>query len=108
MLIIHTTSGLKKLRQFNLLGSGDTEFATIILDDARGMMFVDITKERPHSDFSVYASIRVKDAQGKVVFDHKIKGTGAKLLHKKIPFTIGYQLEIYHAEPENRLISSIL
>lgn len=98
------TSGLVS-QQINLLGVGDEQFATVTTDASNGMIHVDVTKIRAHNYFAnkIYAEITVKDVQGNIVFSKATKGNNLQLSYETIPFTTGYQLEIYHMEQKTRL-----
>ncbi|WP_340616351.1 putative mucin/carbohydrate-binding domain-containing protein [Xenorhabdus entomophaga] len=88
-------------QKINLLGLGGAVFATLVADYAQGKLVIDVTNTTPHVYFPnvTYAKIFVRDPQGAVVFSKDIHGTQASLSHDELPFTAGYQIEIYHAEP---------
>ncbi|AWK14546.1 putative mucin/carbohydrate-binding domain-containing protein [Candidatus Fukatsuia symbiotica] len=95
-------------KKFTLLGIEDAEFSSISIDETRGVIRVDVIAATAHDYFSnqTYASIQVKDKEGRIVFYKEIKGTDAELSRVDTHFREGYQLEIYHAEAETRLASS--
>lgn len=94
--------------QFKLLGLCDYEIATVTIDEESKLMGINILRDSPHCHFrnELYASIKVKDKQGQTTFEEKLYGTEANISNTFIPFEKGYQLEIFHAEPDRLRVSS--
>ncbi|WP_235949969.1 putative mucin/carbohydrate-binding domain-containing protein [Candidatus Regiella insecticola] len=88
--------------------AGDTDIASIAIDKIHSMLGVDVPYGAKGADDyfrdKTYAEIRIRNHAGKVIFEKKIKGTGIVPSREDIPFTEGYQLEIYHAEAETGLV----
>ncbi|WP_339058316.1 putative mucin/carbohydrate-binding domain-containing protein [Candidatus Regiella endosymbiont of Tuberolachnus salignus] len=92
----------------SLLRAGDTDIALVSIDKVHSMLCVDVFDEATEADDyfrdKTYAEIRIKNHAGKIIFEKKIKSTGRVSPREEIPFTEGYQLEIYHAEAETSLL----
>ncbi|EGY28612.1 Viral enhancin protein [Candidatus Regiella insecticola 5.15] len=92
------------------LRAGDTDIAFVAIDKIHSMLCVDVPDGATGADGyfrdKTYAEIRIRNHTGKVIFEKKIKGTGRVPSREEIPFTEGYQLEIYHAEAETGLLST--
>ncbi|WP_339057717.1 putative mucin/carbohydrate-binding domain-containing protein [Candidatus Regiella endosymbiont of Tuberolachnus salignus] len=92
----------------SLLRAGDTDIALVSIDKIHSMLCVDVhggaTGAHDYFKDKTYAEIRIRNHAGKVIFEKKIKSTGRVSPREEIPFTEGYQLEIYHAEAETSLL----
>ncbi|KAE8356203.1 peptidase M60, viral enhancin protein [Aspergillus coremiiformis] len=92
-------------QEIRLLGLGDGLFGTILVDQANHVLQVVVTDKDPHSYFGseTYAEVAIKDTAGKELFRATMPGVGATLRDDKVSFQPGYTLEVYHAEPRNRI-----
>ncbi len=85
-----------------------TDIAYVAIDEIHSMLCVDVyggaTGIHDYFKDKTYAEIRIRNNAGKVIFEKEIKGTEMVSSREDIPFTEGYQLEIYHAEAETGLM----
>ncbi|EGY29615.1 Viral enhancin protein, partial [Candidatus Regiella insecticola 5.15] len=85
-----------------------TDIAYVAIDEIHSMLYVDVyggaTGIHDYFKDKTYAEIRIRNNAGKVIFEKEIKGTEMVSSREDIPFTEGYQLEIYHAEAETGLM----
>jgi len=67
-----------------------------------------IILEKPHSNFAgrVYTKVAIKDSAAETKYEKVIEGTNAVVGTDKIMLLEGDFIEIYHAEPKWRLVSS--
>ncbi|EEP79157.1 hypothetical protein UREG_04003 [Uncinocarpus reesii 1704] len=88
-----------------LLGLGDDVFGNVLVDQLNGVIQVNVTSTTPHSYFpdQTYAEVVIKDENGKEKFRKTIPGTHATISHDKIPFSAGYELDVFHKEPGHRI-----
>ncbi|GFN47116.1 putative mucin/carbohydrate-binding domain-containing protein [Candidatus Regiella insecticola] len=105
---IMTKTGLKRLipaHQMTLLDRNNYAFASLSVDSVAGQLEIDISRPPADEDAqdSVYASIKVINKKGRVVFKKEIKGSDTGMLRSRILFSEGDKLEIYHAQAEERL-----
>ncbi len=84
------------------------EFATIKTDFQNQNLTFDIFTKNPHSRYAgeLYASLKIFDELGNLVYEKDIDGTNAKLEKVDIPIKEGFQIQIFHAETKNRLTST--
>ncbi|WP_249274458.1 putative mucin/carbohydrate-binding domain-containing protein [Candidatus Enterococcus clewellii] len=89
-------------------GLGDVAFGEFTVDLNSETAVLSLTAKDPHSYFSgkTYASVKISDAAGNVRYDRKIEGANIQTGEDSIQLLIGDQVEIYHAETKNRLVSS--
>ncbi|MBC1984953.1 putative mucin/carbohydrate-binding domain-containing protein [Listeria booriae] len=85
---------------FIFKGFSDRQFAALHLDTEKNMLHLEFSAIQPHLNFSnAYASIEVKDTNGKTVFTKDIIGNviqNAETLD--IPLQYGYTIQINHQE----------
>lgn len=84
------------------------EFATIKTDFQNQNLTFDVFTKNPHSRFAgeLYASLKVFDELGNLVYEKDIDGTNAKVEKVDVPLKEGFQIQIFHAETKNRLTST--
>ncbi|MBC1530242.1 enhancing factor (viral) [Listeria booriae] len=92
---------------FVFKGLSDNQFATLQLDKENNVMHVDIKATTPHYYFStVYASIEVSDASGKVVYAKEFIGdVTQKAETLDIPVKDSYTIKITHQEPGRLVVT---
>ncbi|OJJ33574.1 hypothetical protein ASPWEDRAFT_624491 [Aspergillus wentii DTO 134E9] len=100
------TASLVANQEFQFLGLSDSVFSIVTVDQVDHVLQVAVTDESPHSYFGkeTYAELVVRDGSNKETFRATMPGVGAKLIDTKIRFDPGYTLQIYHAEPQSRLV----
>ncbi|WP_368506339.1 putative mucin/carbohydrate-binding domain-containing protein [Bacillus cereus] len=103
---IPNSSSILEGKQFawSLKGIGDFEFAKVNLNKSTEEMQIDLKAGVPHNYFdSTYASIKVQNTSGKVVYNKDIYGNeqqNAEL--KKVPVKVGDYIELTHLEGVHR------
>ncbi|KAI1945876.1 hypothetical protein LOZ12_001284 [Ophidiomyces ophidiicola] len=101
-----TTSSIVS-QEINLLGLGDSEFCSVIIDQADRVIKVEVTTTSPHAYFpdQTYAEVVIKDTGGKELYKVTIPGTHATISQRELKFEPGYQLHIFHKEPSRVRLS---
>ncbi|KAA0760644.1 hypothetical protein DT250_24425 [Bacillus sp. AR2-1] len=114
-----TKEGLKKLEKmpeatildgnqfaWSLKGISDFEFAKINFNKLTEEMQVDLKSGIPHHYFNeTYASIKVQNTSGKVVYNKDIYGNKQQNAEsQKVPFKVGDYIELTHLEGVHRAI----
>ncbi|MGF1438462.1 putative mucin/carbohydrate-binding domain-containing protein [Bacillus thuringiensis] len=89
---------------WSLKGIGDFEFAKINLNKSTEEMKIDLKACVPHNYFdSTYASIKVQNTSGKVVYNKEVYGNKQQNAEiQKIPVKIGDFIELTHLEGKER------
>ncbi|MDY0853820.1 M60 family metallopeptidase [Bacillus thuringiensis] len=91
---------------WSLKGIGDFEFAKVNLNKSTEEMQIDLKAGVPHNYFdSTYASIKVQNTSGKVVYNKEIYGNKQQNAEQaKVPVKVGDFIEFTHLEGANRAI----
>lgn len=91
---------------WSMKGIGDFEFAKLDLNKSTEELQVSLIAGTPHNYFdSTYASIKVQDTSGKVVYSKEVYGnTQQKAESKTVPVKVGNFIELTHLEGEERAI----
>jgi len=89
---------------WSLKGIGDFEFAKVNLMKSTEEMQIDLKAGVPHNYFdSTYASIKVQNTSGKVVYNKEIYGNKQQNAEtQKVPVKIGDFIEFTHLEGRER------
>ncbi|MBS9806912.1 M60 family metallopeptidase [Bacillus toyonensis] len=89
---------------WSLKGIGDFEFAKVNLNKSTEEMQIDLKEGVPHNYFdSTYASIKVQNTSGKVVYNKEIYGNKQQNAEtQKVPVKIGDFIEFTHLEGRER------
>ncbi|MBK5452255.1 DUF3472 domain-containing protein [Bacillus sp. TH22] len=89
---------------WSLKGIGDFEFAKVNLNKSTEEMQIDLRAGVPHNYFdSTYASIKVQNTSGKVIYNKEIYGNKQQNAEQaKIPVKVGDFIEFTHVEGANR------
>ncbi|MED3541553.1 DUF3472 domain-containing protein [Bacillus toyonensis] len=89
---------------WSLKGIGDFEFAKVNLNKSTEEMQIDLRAGVPHNYFdSAYASIKVQNTSGKVIYNKEIYGNKQQNAEQaKVPVKVGDFIEFTHLEGENR------
>ncbi|PEM22993.1 M60 family metallopeptidase [Bacillus wiedmannii] len=91
---------------WSLKGIGDFEFAKVNLNKSTEEMQIDLKAGVPHNYFdSTYASIKVQNTSGKVVYNKEFYGNKQQNAEsQKVPVKVGDYIELTHLEGANRAI----
>ncbi|PEC93579.1 hypothetical protein CON17_28485 [Bacillus thuringiensis] len=91
---------------WSLKGIGDFEFAKVNLNKSTEEMQIDLKAGVPHNYFdSTYASIKVENTSGKVVYNKEIYGNKQQNAEQaKVSVKVGDFIEFTHLEGANRAI----
>ncbi|KXX91806.1 M60 family metallopeptidase [Bacillus cereus] len=91
---------------WSLKGIGDFEFAKVDLNKSTEEMQIDLKAGVPHNYFdSTYASIKVQNTSGKVVYNKEIYGNKQQNAEQvKFPVKVGDFIEFTHLEGAGRAI----
>ncbi|MED3542398.1 M60 family metallopeptidase [Bacillus toyonensis] len=91
---------------WSLKGIGDFEFAKVNLNKSTEEMQIDLKAGVPHNYFdSTYASIKVQNTSGKVVYNKEIYGNQQQNAEQaKFPVKVGDFIEFTHLEGAGRAI----
>ncbi|MEH7240676.1 M60 family metallopeptidase [Bacillus sp. JJ269] len=91
---------------WSLKGIGDFEFAKVNLNKSTEEMQIDLKAGVPHNYFdSTYASIKVQNTSGKVVYNKEIYGNKQQNAEQaKFPVKVGDFIEFTHLEGAGRAI----
>ncbi|PFL58941.1 M60 family metallopeptidase, partial [Bacillus anthracis] len=91
---------------WSLKGIGDFEFAKVNLNKSTEEMQIDLKAGVPHNYFdSTYASIKVQNTSGKVVYNREIYGNKQQNAEQaKFPVKVGDFIEFTHLEGAGRAI----
>ncbi|MDM5370361.1 putative mucin/carbohydrate-binding domain-containing protein [Bacillus bombysepticus] len=99
---IPSSSSILEGKQFawSLKGIGDFEFAKVNLNKSTEEMQIDLKAGVPHNYFdSTYASIRVQNTSGKVVYNKEIYGNKQQNAEsQKVSVKVGDYIELTHLE----------
>ncbi|MDY8164743.1 M60 family metallopeptidase [Bacillus thuringiensis] len=89
---------------WSLKGIGDFEFAKVNLNKSTEEMQIDFKAGIPHHYFNeTYASIKVQNTSGKVVYNKEIYGNKQQNAEQaKVPVKVGDFIEFTHLEGANR------
>ncbi|EEM55819.1 MULTISPECIES: DUF3472 domain-containing protein [Bacillus cereus group] len=89
---------------WSMKGIGDFEFAKINLNKSTEELQVNLIAGTPHNYFdSTYASIKVQDTSGKVVYNKEVYGnTRQNAESKTVPVKVGDFIELTHLEGGER------
>ncbi len=89
---------------WSLKGIGDFEFAKVNLNKSTEEMQIDLKAGVPHNYFdSTYASIKVQNTSGKVVYNKEVYGNKQQNAEtQKVPVKIGDFIELTHLEGRER------
>ncbi|MEK4745620.1 MULTISPECIES: DUF3472 domain-containing protein [unclassified Bacillus (in: firmicutes)] len=89
---------------WSLKGIGDFEYAKVNLNKSTEEMQIDLRAGVPHNYFdSTYASIKVQNTSGKVIYNKEIYGNKQQNAEQaKIPVKVGDFIEFTHLEGANR------
>ncbi|ANV74718.1 hypothetical protein BCM43_30370 (plasmid) [Bacillus thuringiensis] len=103
---IPSSSSILEGKQFawSLKGIGDFEFAKVNLNKSTEEMQIDLKAGVPHNYFdSTYASIRVQNTSGKVVYNKEIYGNKQQNAEsQKVSVKVGDYIELTHQEGVHR------
>ncbi|MGH0610248.1 putative mucin/carbohydrate-binding domain-containing protein [Bacillus cereus] len=103
---IPNSSSILEGKQFawSLKGISDFEFAKINFNKSTEEMQVDLKAGIPHHYFNeTYASIKVQNASGKVVYNKDIYGNKQQNVEsQKVPVKVGDYIELTHLEGVHR------
>ncbi|MCU4781503.1 S8 family serine peptidase [Bacillus cereus] len=103
---IPNSSSILEGKQFawSLKGISDFEFARINFNKSTEEMQVDLKAGIPHHYFNeTYASIKVQNASGKVVYNKDIYGNKQQNVEsQKVPVKVGDYIELTHLEGVHR------
>ena len=101
-IIIQRASTL--LQEFTFKGIGNWVFAKLFYHaDGSNYASLKINAGQPHAYFDLYASIKVKDQSGEIVYTKEFKGnTWYNSTVENIPLKEGYTLEIMKKESGSR------
>ncbi|XP_015921663.2 uncharacterized protein [Parasteatoda tepidariorum] len=91
--------------KIRLLGLGDKFFASLSVEPFKNLVQFNSSSGSPHSYFKnkKYASVTIKNQENKEIFSKSIDGNSPALGLFDIPMEGELQVEIFHAEPKNRL-----
>ncbi|PEA59547.1 hypothetical protein CON74_17455 [Bacillus thuringiensis] len=91
---------------WSLKGIGDFEFAKVNLNKSTEEMQIDLKAGVPHNYFdSTYASIKVQNTSGKVVYNKEVYGNKQQNAEQaKFPVKVGDFIEFTHLEGAGRAI----
>ncbi|MDY7962625.1 DUF3472 domain-containing protein [Bacillus thuringiensis] len=91
---------------WSMKGIGDFEFAKLDLNKSTEELQVSLIAGTPHNYFdSTYASIKVQDTSGKVVYNKEVYGnTQQNAESKTVPVKVGNFIELTHLEGAERAI----
>ncbi|PEJ06703.1 M60 family metallopeptidase [Bacillus wiedmannii] len=89
---------------WSLKGIGDFEFAKVNLNKSTEEMQIDLKAGVPHNYFdSTYASIKVQNTSGKVVYNKEFYGNKQQNAEsQKVPVKVGDYIELTHLEGVHR------
>ncbi|QWH31730.1 S-layer protein (plasmid) [Bacillus mycoides] len=89
---------------WSLKGIGDFEFAKVNLNKSTEEMQIDLRAGVPHNYFdSTYASIKVQNTSGKVIYNKEIYGNKQQNAEsQKVPVKVGDFIELTHLEGVHR------
>ncbi|WOA60940.1 DUF3472 domain-containing protein [Bacillus mycoides] len=89
---------------WSMKGIGDFEFAKVNLNKSTEELQVNLISGTPHNYFdSTYASIKVQDTSGKVVYNKEVYGNkGQNAESKTVPVKVGNFIELTHLEGGER------
>ncbi|MFJ5745384.1 putative mucin/carbohydrate-binding domain-containing protein [Bacillus cereus] len=103
---IPNSSSILEGRQFawSLKGIGDFEFVKVNLNKSTEEMQIDLKAGVPHNYFdSTYASIKVQNTSGKVVYNKEIYGNKQQNAEsQKVSVKVGDYIELTHLEGVHR------
>ncbi|MGX5457398.1 putative mucin/carbohydrate-binding domain-containing protein [Bacillus cereus] len=103
---IPNSSSILEGKQFawSLKGIGDFEFAKVNLNKSTEEMQIDLKAAVPHNYFdSTYASIKVQNTSGKVVYNKEIYGNKQQNAEsQKVSVKVGDYIELTHLEGVHR------
>ncbi|KAA0757857.1 hypothetical protein DN401_04210 [Bacillus sp. BF2-3] len=103
---IPNSSNILEGKQFawSLKGIGDFEFAKVNLNKSTEEMQIDLKAGVPHNYFdSTYASIKVQNTSGKVVYNKEIYGNKQQNAEsQKVSVKVGDYIELTHLEGVHR------
>ncbi|MDA2627190.1 S8 family serine peptidase [Bacillus cereus] len=103
---IPSSSSILEGKQFawSLKGIGDFEFAKVNLNKSTEEMQIDLKAGVPHNYFdSTYASIKVQNTSGKVVYNKEIYGNKQQNAEsQKVSVKVGDYIELTHLEGVHR------
>ncbi|MBY0040960.1 S-layer protein [Bacillus cereus] len=103
---IPNSSSILEGKQFawSLKGIGDFEFAKVNLNKSTEEMQIDLKAGVPHNYFdSTYASIKVQNTAGKVVYNKEIYGNKQQNAEsQKVSVKVGDYIELTHLEGVHR------
>ncbi|WP_140159497.1 putative mucin/carbohydrate-binding domain-containing protein, partial [Bacillus thuringiensis] len=90
--------------EWSLKGIGDFEFAKVNLNKSTEEMQIDLKAGVPHNYFdSTYASIKVQNTSGKVVYNKEIYGNKQQNAEsQKVSVKVGDYIELTHLEGVHR------
>ncbi|WP_339099607.1 hypothetical protein IGL98_001118 [Enterococcus sp. DIV0840] len=90
------------------LGVSDTLFGELKTNLNTNTASFSVNTSEPHSYYEgeTYASIKVSNSKGVVVYEKVVQGTNAEAKTDNIPLSEGDKIEIFHDETKNRLTSS--
>ncbi|MCU5359031.1 chitin-binding protein, partial [Bacillus cereus] len=91
---------------WSMKGIGDFEFAKLDLNKSTEELQVSLIAGTPHNYFdSTYASIKVQDTSGKVVYNKEVYGNKQQNAESKtVPVKVGNFIELTHLEGAERAI----
>ncbi|WP_377863564.1 DUF3472 domain-containing protein [Bacillus sp. R86525] len=89
---------------WSMKGIGDFEFAKVNLNKSTEELHVNLIAGTPHNYFdSTYASIKVQDTSGKVVYNKEVYGNNRQNAESKtVPVKVGNFIELTHLEGGER------
>ncbi|TKI80979.1 putative mucin/carbohydrate-binding domain-containing protein, partial [Bacillus mycoides] len=89
---------------WSMKGIGDFEFAKVNLNKSTEELQVNLIAGTPHNYFdSTYASIKVQDTSGKVVYNKEVYGNNQQNAESKtVPVKVGNFIELTHLEGGER------
>ena len=103
---VPNTDDILEGKQFSwsMKGIGDFEFAKVNLNKSTEEMQIDLKAGVPHNYFdNTYASIKVQNTSGKVVYNKEIHGNKQQNAEiQKVPVKIGDFIELAHLEGGER------
>ncbi|AJH17110.1 putative mucin/carbohydrate-binding domain-containing protein [Bacillus mycoides] len=103
---VPNTDDILEGKQFSwsLKGIGDFEFAKVNLNKSTEEMQIDLKAGVPHHYFDgTYASIKVQNTSGKLVYNKEVYGNKQQNAESKtVPVKVGDFIELTHLEGEER------
>ncbi|WP_342753539.1 putative mucin/carbohydrate-binding domain-containing protein [Pantoea sp. MBD-2R] len=90
-----------------MLGLGDVNFANVSVDHSQSIIGIDVTRRDPHVYFKgqTYAQIVIRDGNNNEIYRRTMEGSDTAVNYQEFAFTVGYKIEVFHAEPDRLRLS---